>query len=100
LEGGRERFRCHTGHAFSSDGLLASLTESIEESLWNAIRSVEESVMLMRHLVRHIKNIDPRSADEFLRKADEAQKRSELLRRAAASHEELNIELVEEQAKQ
>ena len=97
-EGGRERFRCHTGHAFSADGLLAGLTESIEEALWNAIRNVEESVMLMRHLAGHIKEVDARTAKEFLRKADEAQRRSELLRKAVISHEELNKELVEEQS--
>jgi len=32
-DGNRPRFRCHTGHAFSSDSLLAALTETIEESL-------------------------------------------------------------------
>jgi two-component system, chemotaxis family, protein-glutamate methylesterase/glutaminase len=98
-EGGRQRFRCHTGHAFSADGLLATLTENIEESLWNAVRSVEESVMLLRHLARHLKDKDPKSSQEFLRKADEAQKRSELVRKAVVGHEELNVELIEEQAR-
>jgi two-component system chemotaxis response regulator CheB len=97
-EGGRERFRCHTGHAFSTDGLLASLTESIEEALWNAIRNVEESVLLMRHLARHLKDLDPPTAKEFLNKADDAQRRSELVRQAVMSHEELNLELVEEES--
>ena len=32
-DGVRPRFRCHTGHAFSSDSLLANVTESIEASL-------------------------------------------------------------------
>ena len=97
-EGGRERFRCHTGHAFSADGLLATLTESIEESLWTAIRSVEESVLLMRHIARHLKDSDPRSAAEFLEKAEEAHKRSALVRVAVINHEELNMDLVEEEA--
>lgn len=97
-EGGRERFRCHTGHAFSADGLLASLTERVEESLWTTIRSIEESVLLMRHLARHLKDSDPRNSKEFLRKADEAEKRSGLVRKAVYSHEELNMERVEEGA--
>ena len=97
-EAGRERFRCHTGHAFSTDGLLASLTESIEEALWNAIRNVEESVLLMRHLARHLKDLDPPAAKEFLNKAEEAQRRSELVRQAVMSHEELNLELIEEES--
>ena len=97
-EGGRERYRCHTGHAFSADGLLASLTESVEESLWNAIRIVEETVLLMRHLARHLKDVDPRTSREFEKKADEAQRRSELLREVTITHEELNMETVEEES--
>ncbi len=31
-EGGRQRFRCHTGHAFSPDTLLADLTEGVEDA--------------------------------------------------------------------
>ena len=97
-EGGRERFRCHTGHAFSADGLLASLTESVEESLWYAIRNVEETVLLMRHLARHLKDSDPRTSREFLKKADEAKKRSELLRQVVIKHEELNMDIVVEES--
>src|SRR3954469_14439437 len=45
-EGGVPRFRCHTGHAYSINTLLAEVTEYVEESLWNSLRSVEESAML------------------------------------------------------
>ena len=41
-EENRIRFRCHTGHAYSAESLVAEMDEAIEESLWNAIRSVEE----------------------------------------------------------
>src|SRR5215213_7659479 len=50
----RIRFRCHTGHAYSVDSLLAEVTENVEDSLWNAIRSLEESVLLMRHMAEHL----------------------------------------------
>ena len=36
------RFRCHTGHAFSLQSLLAELNTEIENNLWNAIRTIEE----------------------------------------------------------
>jgi two-component system, chemotaxis family, protein-glutamate methylesterase/glutaminase len=98
-EGGRERFRCHTGHAFSADGLLASLTESVEESLWTTIRTIEESVLLMRHLAGHLERHDPWNAKEFLRKAEEAEERSDLVRQAVYQHEELDMERVEEAAR-
>lgn len=91
-ENGRERFRCHTGHAFSANSLLAHLTEGVEDSLWTTIRTIEESVLLLRHLAKHVAETDPKAAAEFLSKADEAKERSELVRKAVASHEELNVE--------
>lgn len=50
-EDGRiKRFRCHTGHAYSAASLVAAVRESVEESLWTTLRSIEESVMLLRQL--------------------------------------------------
>ncbi|HZG37093.1 MAG TPA: chemotaxis protein CheB [Nodosilinea sp.] len=36
------RYRCHTGHAFTSAVLLAQQTAKIEETLWVALRMFEE----------------------------------------------------------
>jgi two-component system, chemotaxis family, protein-glutamate methylesterase/glutaminase len=36
------RYRCHTGHAFSSSVLLAEQTAKLEETLWIALRMFEE----------------------------------------------------------
>ena len=52
-----ERFRCHTGHAFSTGSLLAELTEYVEESLWNGIRAVEERIRLLKHLAQHAADV-------------------------------------------
>lgn len=49
-EGPIVRFRCHTGHAFSSQTLLAEVSESIDKGLWDAIRSIEERVLLLRQM--------------------------------------------------
>lgn len=96
-EGDHERFRCHTGHAFSPDSLLAGLTEGVEESLWTTIRYIEESVMLLRHMAEHLQRTDPSAADEFMKKADEARQRAEQVRQAVVRHDELNIERVEQE---
>ena len=95
-EGGHERFRCHTGHAFSPDSLLAGLTEGVEESLWTTIRYIEESVMLLRHMAKHVGKTDPAGAEEYTKKADEAQRRADQVRQAVVRHEELNVERIEE----
>ena len=50
----RIRFRCHTGHAYSPDSLLAEISEGVEEALWNAIRSMQEGSMFMRQLAGHV----------------------------------------------
>lgn len=89
-EGGRLRFRCHTGHAFSAPGLLAALTDTIEESLWNSIRSLEETMRLLGHLDRHLKEAGHHeTAALFTRKAQEAQRRADLVRKAVMEHEHL-----------
>lgn len=47
------RFRCHTGHAFSMDGLLAAINESIDHTLWNAVRVLEERLLLLQQMEEH-----------------------------------------------
>jgi two-component system chemotaxis response regulator CheB len=89
------RFRCHTGHAFSLDGLLATLTTSVEESLWNGLRAVEESVMLLRHMSRHaLEGGEAETAAALEQKATEAVARGELVRRAALLQEVVSREAV------
>lgn len=93
-ENGRTRYRCHTGHAFSSDSLLAELTESVEATLWGAIRSIAESVMLLRHMAEHARESDGVAAERLLEKARDAERRGDLVRRAVFDHEHLSEEKV------
>lgn len=96
-EGDRIRFRCHTGHAFSLDSLLADVTGQIEDSLWSAIRTIQESVLLMRHLAGHLMRGNyQHAAAALLQKAEEAEQRAAIVRRAAFSHEKLSGELTQE----
>jgi two-component system, chemotaxis family, protein-glutamate methylesterase/glutaminase len=53
MDGKLQRYRCHTGHAFSDASLLAELTDSVEEFLWNSIRAIEERIRLLKHLKQH-----------------------------------------------
>ncbi len=46
-EGNLLRYRCHTGHAFTSSVLLAQQTAKIEETLWVALRMFEERQNLL-----------------------------------------------------
>ncbi|HEY0171969.1 MAG TPA: chemotaxis protein CheB [Pyrinomonadaceae bacterium] len=96
-ENGRTRFRCHTGHAYSADSLLAEITEHVEASLWNSIRAIDESVMLMRHMAGHIGESDSGTAARFVRRAEEAERRSELVRSAVFSHDNLSADKIAEE---
>jgi two-component system chemotaxis response regulator CheB len=98
-EGGRLRFRCHTGHAFSADSLLASVTENIEHSLWAAIRSIQESVFLLNHMGDHFAEANqPKVAAIFFRKAREAEKRITVMRQAVFNHELFSTDILKSQA--
>jgi two-component system, chemotaxis family, protein-glutamate methylesterase/glutaminase len=94
-EGGRLRFRCHTGHAFSTDSLLTAITEKVEESLWSAIRNVEESILLLNHMGDHLaESNQPKLAARYFLKAREAADRMKLVRLAVGSHEQLSEETI------
>ena len=86
------RYRCHTGHAFTADSLLADLSEVTEEAVWNAVRSIQETSMLMSHLAEHWRQSDPELAQEFVRQAKAAQDRANYIRGVASESAALSEE--------
>ena len=44
------RFRCHTGHGFTTEALLTGQDDELEAALWSAVRSMEEKANLYRQL--------------------------------------------------
>jgi two-component system chemotaxis response regulator CheB len=97
-EGGVPRFRCHTGHAYSINNLLAEVTEYVEDALWNAIRAIEESAMLLNQLGDHRDKVmhDRDTAKLFYRKAEDTTARADLVRRATMAHQTLSEDNVAE----
>jgi two-component system chemotaxis response regulator CheB len=91
-EGGVPRFRCHTGHAYSINNLLAEVTEYVEDALWNAIRALEESSMLLNQLGDHYVNVshDRTAAKLFYEKALDTEARADLVRKATMQHQTLS----------
>jgi two-component system, chemotaxis family, protein-glutamate methylesterase/glutaminase len=82
----RVRFRCHVGHGYSIDSLLAAYSEQIEGSLWTAIRSLEETALFLDELTRHAKVASTvGDADRFASRAAEARKHSAALRDIVSS---------------
>lgn len=51
-EGDIVRYRCHTGHAFSIQTLLAEVNTSIDNGLWDTLRSMEERQLLLLQIAQ------------------------------------------------
>jgi two-component system, chemotaxis family, protein-glutamate methylesterase/glutaminase len=76
-EGEMIRFRCHTGHAYTSSTLLAGVTIQIEEKLWEAMQALEATNMLLRQISEHYNKSGKKEAAKlFKQKADEIAKRA------------------------
>lgn len=80
-EGNLTRFRCRTGHAYSSDSLLAEQSEALEEALWNALRALEEKAALSQRLANQARDRNrPYSAQRFQTQGEDAQAQAKLVR--------------------
>ena len=98
-DGKLNRFRCHTGHAFSPDTLLNSVTEIVEQSLWDAVRGIDETIMMLNEMGDHFADHNqPTVAAKYFQKAREASERADIVRSAIFSHEELSEESIREEA--
>jgi two-component system chemotaxis response regulator CheB len=77
-EGGRVRFRCHTGHAHSHDSLLASVRESVDALTWSTVRACQESALVLETMASavpqpaaaEVRRLLSDAADAYRRRAD------------------------------
>jgi two-component system chemotaxis response regulator CheB len=95
-DGGIPRFRCHTGHAYSAYSLLAAVSEDIEREMWSTARALEESIMLLKQLERHVsEQHDAPAAKLFREKAQDAEQRVSGIRSLLARQETITVEELE-----
>lgn len=92
-EGKTDRFRCHTGHGYSSNALLAQQKVTAESSLWQAVKTLQESGALLHELTERMrKSGEGETAEALGRKAGEVEERLKLLRQLALAHTDLQDE--------
>lgn len=88
-ENGLIRYRCHTGHAFTAEALRAAQTEEIEKALYNALRSQEEQLALMRRMAEeaalHRGGGGAAAAADYERRARSYAEGVEIIRRLLAN---------------
>lgn len=76
-DGNLIRFRCHTGHSFTSDALLYGITENVEKDLWQVMRGMEENNFVLRTLGNRLKEVgQTKEANKFFEKAEMIIKKS------------------------
>jgi len=75
------RYRCHIGHAYSSESLAREQSDALERALGVALRTLEDSASLARRLAdeAHQKK-RPQSRSLFLHRSEEAKRHAEAIR--------------------
>jgi two-component system, chemotaxis family, protein-glutamate methylesterase/glutaminase len=80
-DGNLLRFRCRTGHAYSPESMLAGQSDTLEEALWVALKTLEESLSLSRRLGRQARERGQLLvAERFEERAADAEQRIVVLR--------------------
>ncbi|WP_075831613.1 chemotaxis protein CheB [Deinococcus marmoris] len=98
-EGGFTRYRCHTGHAYTGDTLLVSVTEAIEDKLWATLRALEEASMLLENTGMEFEAAgNARLAGEYRRRAREMETRSALIFENVTQNRSLSVEQLKDGA--
>ena len=82
-EGELRRFRCHTGHAHTPETLLTGIDENIEKSMWEVMRGLEESQLLLNHMAQvHSHNGNSDAAREYQDRAGSLAKSAQIVKAA------------------
>jgi len=98
-DGSIMRFRCHTGHALSAGTLLEASTEQIEQRLFDAMRGLDEIIMLLNQLgEEYARKGHIAAAEQCFNRARDAYERSRPIREAALVNEELTTDRLRVQA--
>jgi len=87
------RYKCHTGHSYSVNDLLAKQFKNIESSMWVAMRGLEERKKLLTRLAeKNIQRGFHRTASDYQTKIDELQKHVDNLKQVlfAAQNEDIS----------
>lgn len=75
------RFRCRTGHAYSSESLMAQQSDALEDALWIALRALKEKSALSRRMAQRMRDRhNSISANRLEQEALDADDRATLIR--------------------
>lgn len=89
-EGNLLRFRCRVGHAFSLETMQAEQARAVEEALWSALKTLEESMSLLHRMAQQA-HTQGREwlAQRFEKKRQDAEHHAEVIRKLLLDEEEI-----------
>jgi two-component system chemotaxis response regulator CheB len=83
-EGEHLRYRCHTGHGFSQASLLADQSVAVEESIYTALRAIQEKVTALRRLAERWPERIAGLKQDYEQRAAELERSADVLREMLA----------------
>jgi two-component system chemotaxis response regulator CheB len=94
IEGKLIRYRCHTGHAYTISSLLSEATQSVEAMLYQSMRGLEETKMLLQTLGDHFTETgQPAAAQLFRQKAKQVGTQARVVHDSILQQEALSGDL-------
>jgi two-component system, chemotaxis family, protein-glutamate methylesterase/glutaminase len=89
-EGEIVRYRCHQGHAYTSDVMAVALDESLRHALGSAVRGLEERIALFQKLRHQAKDhASPLAARNWADKASELEREAQVIRESIRRIDEI-----------
>jgi two-component system chemotaxis response regulator CheB len=85
-DGNVPRFRCHVGHGYTGQSLIAEQTDEVEAALWTALRALEENAALQRRLAERARQGNwPLVEKSYREAASNAESRAAVIRKVLVS---------------
>ncbi|AFZ34968.1 CheB methylesterase [Stanieria cyanosphaera PCC 7437] len=95
------RYRCHTGHAFTSSTLLTEQNEATEKALWIALRTLEERGRLLENMSKQYAQKGSNNlANIHQARSQEAFEHAMLIRNLIYNLKDISVFSTEEKPKQ
>ena len=80
------RFRCHVGHGYTAESLMAEQSNGLEVALWTALRALEENANLQRRMAeRAQKSNHHYMLKKYLDDAKDTEARAAVIRKVLVS---------------
>jgi two-component system chemotaxis response regulator CheB len=75
------RYRCHTGHGYSLRSLEYAMNKATEDSLWSAVRALQERAMVSRRIAAETRGSDEETSAGESARADRDERYAAELRK-------------------